>query len=82
MLGTRGGCWSRLLPLHGFAINNFGFSVASLREVRLHRPSWRQGDLITSQRNDSQVLEKGFSGQLKIYISKGFKKGFNNCKFF
>ena len=35
MLGTRGGCWSRLLPLHGFAINNFGFSVASLREVRL-----------------------------------------------
>lgn len=53
-----------------------------LGKLGSHRPSWRQGDLITSQRNDSQVLEKGFSGQLKIYISKGLKKGFNNCKFF
>lgn len=50
-------------------------------EVRLPASPQRQGDLITPQRNDSQVLERDFSEQLKIYISKELKKGFTTASF-
>ena len=45
-----------------------------LGKLGSHRPSWRQGDLITSQRNDFQVLEKAFLGSWRFTSQRDSRK--------